>query len=68
MNQITCYIRGSRHDNLIYRRLMPWTMETYPDFRNRNKHLHRRDFDCRNIGEARKIAKAVYGRQAKITF
>lgn len=39
-------------------------METYPDNKNRNKILHRRDFECRSIEEAKKIANAVYGDSA----
>ena len=72
MNKITCYIRknrtgGSKDPSIIKNiRIFPWVMETYPDIRNRNKILQRRDFECRSIKEAESIANAIYGNKANI--
>lgn len=57
--KITCYIRRVRPSE--YNRVFHWVLETYPDIRGRNKILHRRDFDCKSVDEAVRIAKAVYG-------
>lgn len=55
MKNVSCYIRQNR--NLLTIKVFPWVVETYP---NGNKQLHRRDFECRNIGECFKICYAVY--------
>lgn len=57
MKRNSCYIRQNR--NLLNLRVFPWVMETYPIDKN-NKFLHRRDFECKNIGECFRIAHAVY--------
>ena len=70
--KVTCYIRknrtGGSKDPSVYKRvrIFPWLMETYPDVRNRNKILQRRDFECRTEEEAVSIAKAVYGDRVEI--
>ena len=56
--KIHCYIRQNRNLNKKHWKIFPWVMETYP---TKNKILHRRDFECRNIGECWKIAWAIYG-------
>lgn len=73
MSKITCYIRRNRKNPSSIcpyeskrLRIFPWVMETYPDIRNRNKILQRRDFECRSVDEAEKIAVAVYGERAEI--
>lgn len=72
MSKITCYIRrnrtgGSKDPSVAkHVRIFPWVMETYPDVHNRNKILQRRDFECRSIDEAEKIALAVYGDRVEI--
>ncbi len=72
LNKITCYIRKNRVSGVKTKktanhlRIFPWVMETYPDVRNRNKVLHRRDFECRSVEEAEEIAKAVYKENAQI--
>lgn len=69
---ITCRIRknwhgGSKNISDINRlKIFPILMETYPDKRGRNKILQRRDFECRNVDEALRIANAVYGKEAEI--
>lgn len=60
MKKISCYIRQSRDLNPSSWMVFPWIMETYPIDKD-NKILHRRDFNCRNIGECWRIACAVYG-------
>lgn len=71
-SKITCYIRrnrtGGSKDLSVAKhvRIFPWVMETYPDVQNRNKILQRRDFECRSMEEAEKIASAVYGERAEI--
>lgn len=71
MKRITCYVRRNRVDhNMVNKtahlKIFPWLMETYPDYKNRNKVLHRRDFECRSMEEAESIAKAIYGESAEI--
>lgn len=69
---ISCWIRKNWHGgskdihDIKNIRLFPYLMETYPDAHFRNKILQRRDFECRSIDEAIKIAIAVYGDRANI--
>jgi len=48
-------------------KVFPWVMETYPTDKN-NKVLHRRDFECRNIGECWRLGWAVYGTRIDISY
>lgn len=65
--RITCYIRRNRSD-YISNKLFPYLMETYPDNRNRNKYLHRRDFECRTVKECERIGNAVYGEYKTVFY
>lgn len=60
MRKTTCYIRQNGHVLPLHRKIFPWLMETYPA-KGRKAYLQRRDFECRNIREAQRIAVAVYG-------
>lgn len=67
MKKISCYIRQTRSSNSYEWKVLPWVIETYPIDKN-NKYLHRRDFNCRNIGECFRIAYAVYGDRILMSY
>ncbi len=48
-------------------KVFPWVMETYPTDKN-NKVLHRRDFECRDIGECWRISQAIYGERVLMSY